>query len=106
MWFHGEIKSPPFSKEARVEAGVLLRRLQRGEALGPPQSDPLPEIGRRCHELRVRDEGALWRLIYRIDGDAIVIVEVFNKKTRKLPKRVADVCRRRLAEYDRSGGNS
>jgi hypothetical protein len=27
VWLHGEVKTPPFSKEARVEAGVLLRRL-------------------------------------------------------------------------------
>ena len=30
-WLHGEIKTPPFSADARLEAGVLLRRLQRGE---------------------------------------------------------------------------
>ena len=27
----GEIKTPPLSKQARIDAGVLLRRLQRGE---------------------------------------------------------------------------
>jgi DNA-binding XRE family transcriptional regulator len=30
VWLAGEVKTPPFSKEARLEAGVLLRRLQRG----------------------------------------------------------------------------
>jgi hypothetical protein len=24
-WLHGEVKTPPFSKEARFEAGFLLR---------------------------------------------------------------------------------
>jgi hypothetical protein len=33
VWLHGEVRTPPFSKEARVEAGVLLRRLQRRETL-------------------------------------------------------------------------
>jgi len=36
VWLRGEVKSPPFSKEARIEAGFLLRRLQRGEVLGLP----------------------------------------------------------------------
>jgi len=35
-WLHGEIKTPPFSTAARVEAGVLLRRLQRDESLAMP----------------------------------------------------------------------
>jgi len=30
VWLHGEVKTPPFSKKARLEAGFLLRRLQRG----------------------------------------------------------------------------
>ncbi len=33
-WLHGEIKTPPFTTEARIKAGVLLRRLQRGELQG------------------------------------------------------------------------
>lgn len=31
VWLHGEVKTPPFSQEARIETGVLLRRLQQGE---------------------------------------------------------------------------
>ena len=45
-WLHGEIKTPPFSREARIEAGVLLRRIQQGEALGLPHSRPMFSIGR------------------------------------------------------------
>jgi hypothetical protein len=45
VWLHGEIKTPPFSALARIEAGVLLRRLQRGETLRMPQSRPMPSIG-------------------------------------------------------------
>ena len=56
LWLHGEVKSPPFSAEARLEAGVLLRRLQRGKTLSLPQSRPMPAIGARCHELRIVDE--------------------------------------------------
>jgi len=60
----------------------------------------MPSIGRRCHELRIVDETATWRIIYRTDDDAIVIAEVFSKKTPQTPKNVIDVCGRRLKEYD------
>lgn len=99
-WLHGEIKTPPFSQEARVEAGTLLRRLQEGESLGMPHSRPMPSVGRRCHELRVRDEGNNWRIIYRLDADAIVIAEVFAKTSRQTPRHVIESCQRRLRLYD------
>jgi phage-related protein len=78
----------------------LLRRLQRGENLGLPHSRPLPNIGRRCHELRIPDTGANWRIVYRLDPDAVMIAEVFSKKTAQLPKATLDVCRARLRQYD------
>ncbi|MBK9243364.1 MAG: type II toxin-antitoxin system RelE/ParE family toxin [Burkholderiales bacterium] len=99
-WLHGEIKSPPLSANARMEAGFLLRRLQRGEKLSLPHSRPMPSISPRCHELRINDLGATWRVIYRIDDDAIVIAAVFGKKTPQTPQAVIDQCRRRLKEYD------
>lgn len=99
-WLHGEIKTPPFSKDARLEAGFLLRRLQGGESLKMPQSGTMPEIGARCHELRIKDGPAEWRIIFRMDPDAIVIAEVFRKKTRKTPHSVIEVCRRRFRSYD------
>jgi phage-related protein len=97
---HGAIKSPPFSKAARIEAGTLLRRLQEGETIGMPLSRPMPSVGARCHELRIRDEDNHWRIIYRIDPRAIVIAEVFPKTTRQTPKHVIDACQARLARYD------
>jgi phage-related protein len=100
LWLRGEVKTPPFSSEARVEAGTRLRRLQRGERFGMPHSRPMPAIGARCHELRVRDERVTWRIVYRIDADAIVIAEVFQKTTPQTPARVIADCRRRLRAYD------
>lgn len=100
VWLHGEIRTPPLSKQARIEAGFLLRLLQKGELLSLPHSRPMPAIGPRCHELRVNDKGQTWRIIYRTDSDAVVILDVFAKKTAKTSKRVIDTCRQRLQEYD------
>lgn len=102
VWLHGEIKTPPFSEAARIEAGCLLRLLQKGQMLAMPHSRPMPVVGARCHELRVRDAEVDWRIVYRADSDAVVILAVFNKKTRETPKAVIDACLRRLREYDRA----
>lgn len=100
VWLRGEIKTPPFTATARIEAGVLLRRLQRGDTLTLPHSRPMPGIGPRCHELRMMDEKKSWRIVYRIDRDAIVILEVFRKTTKQTPQRVIADCKRRLSQYE------
>src|SRR4030042_1473743 len=98
VWLHGEIKTPPLSSAARIEAGYLLRKLQLGELLSPPHSRPMPSIGSRCHELRIDDENKTWRVVYRIDNDAIVIFEVFEKKTQKTPREVIENLQERRKE--------
>ena len=65
-----------------------------------PHSRPMPSIGRRCYELRITAENKIWRIAYRTDPDAIVILEVFEKKTNKTPRLVIDNCKIRLRNYD------
>ena len=101
VWLRGEVKTPPFSQAARLEAGYLLRLLQEEESLGLPHSRPMPVIGVRCHELRIHDESGTFRIIYRTDRDAVVILDVFQKKTAQTPPSVIAACKRRLRDYDR-----
>ncbi len=103
VWLEGQVKTPPFSMNARIETGTLLRRLQHGDRLGMPHSRPMPSIGARCHELRVRDRDQNWRIMYRTDPDAIVIMEVFAKRSTTTPKRIIDACKLRLKAYDDVG---
>lgn len=100
VWLHGEVKTPPFSLAARIEAGYYLRLLQSGDRLSMPQSRPMTSIGPRCHELRIIDADKTWRILYRIDADAIVIFELFAKKTATTPKKVIEKCKKRLRAYD------
>ena len=99
VWIEGEIKTPPFSAEARIEAGMLLRRLQQGENLGLPHSRPMPDIGTRCHELRIRDKNKNWCIFYHLASDAVVILDVHNKTTQRTPPTILENCRRRLKLY-------
>jgi phage-related protein len=98
-WLHGEVKTPPFSAEARIEAGVLLRHLQEGINISLPHSRPMPTIGRGCHELRIPDQNRTWRIVYYVDAVAIVILEVFAKTTSQTPQAVVDICKARLKHY-------
>ena len=99
VWLKGEVKTPPFSEAARIEAGFLLRRLQQGDVLALPHSRPMPAIGRRCHELRINDRDRTWRIPYHVASDAVVVLDVFSKKSEATPKGVLDTCRTRLAAY-------
>lgn len=100
VWLYGEVEAPPFSQTARIEAGMLLRQLQQGKTLEMPHSRPMPNVGNCCHELQIRDRGRQWRIIYRIDNDAILILEVFNKNSNTTPQSVLETCQRRLKKYD------
>src|SRR5213593_4748358 len=52
VWLHGQIKTPPFSREARIEAGYLLGRLQQGENLSQSMNSAK----------KARLEGAGWKV--------------------------------------------
>jgi phage-related protein len=101
VFLHGVITTPPFSREARREAGTLLRYIQEGISVEMPHSRPMPTIGPRCHELRINDKSHTWRIVYRIDVDRLLIVEVFSKKTQQTPDNVINTCRQRLKLYDK-----
>ena len=68
--------------------------------MGMPRSRPMPVIGTRCHELRIQDEKQIWRIIYRVDADAVVIAEVFAKTTQTTPAAAIKNSQRRLSAYD------
>ncbi len=104
VWMAGRIRTPPFSPEARLEAGMLLRRLQQGENPGLPHSRPRPQIGARCHELRVRDETRDRRIFYPLSVQELVILEIHQKKTPKTPPGAIAASRHRLKAYQDTAG--
>jgi phage-related protein len=104
IWLAGVVATPPFSKEARIEAGYLLRSLQKGQKLSLPHSRPMPSIGRACHELRINDATKSWRIVYVLEDDAVIVLDVFEKKTEQTPIKVVESCKRRLKAYYADGG--
>ena len=59
----------------------------------------MPDIGPACHELRIVDGTANWRIVYHIASDAIVVLDVFAKKTMATPQQVVAKCRKRLTAF-------
>ncbi|MCX6598457.1 MAG: type II toxin-antitoxin system RelE/ParE family toxin [Acidobacteria bacterium] len=104
VWLKGEVKTPPFSAAARLEAGVLLRRLQQGQVLSLPHSRPMPSIGSQCHELRIHDRDQSWRIVYHVAAGEVVVLEVFSKKTAATPPSVIEICQKRLSAYLKVSG--
>src|SRR5207302_1264902 len=65
-----------------------LRRLQQGESLSMPLARPMPRVGSGCHELRVGDFeiNVEWRVMYYVDENAVVVLEVWKKGSRQTPQ--------------------
>jgi len=60
----------------------------------------MPVIGARCHELRIQDETRTWRVIDRVDRDAVIIAEVFAKTSQATPKAAIELSQARFHRYD------
>ncbi len=61
----------------------------------------MPSLGAACHELRIVDRSVTWRIMYHLHAEAIVILDVFAKKTAGTPKSVIAECQKRLADFQR-----
>ncbi len=59
----------------------------------------MPSIGPACHEVRFTDENSIWRVIYHIGPTAIVVLDIFQKKTNRTPEGVIEDCRRRPRKF-------
>ena len=100
-------KTLPFSAKARLEAGYCFAAASERECLNHACfSRPMPSIGVRCHELRIRDESHAWRIIYRPDVNGVLIVDVFDKNQDRTPKNIIDHCKRVLKRYDKARAKS
>jgi phage-related protein len=101
VWI-ADINTAGLGKDGRRETAGLIDDLQEGILLRLPHSRPMPSIGERCHELRIRELGHRWRILYHLGYGEIVILSMFDKKQRKTPKREIQLAKRRLRLYQRS----
>ncbi len=63
----------------------------------------MPSIGPGVREVRVRDQGGAFRVIYTaIRPEAVYVLHASQKKTRRTAKRDLDLAAARLLELKRS----
>ncbi|MFY9826350.1 MAG: type II toxin-antitoxin system RelE/ParE family toxin [Thermoanaerobaculia bacterium] len=96
------ISTPPMPAQARIDAGYLLRLVQKGQTLGPPIAAAMTDIGPSCHELRLSADNGEWRVFYHVAADVVLVLGVFHKKTQKTPPRWIEICRKRLRLFNES----
>jgi phage-related protein len=86
-----------FPVDARREAGYQLDRVQNG--LEPEDFKPMPDVGSGAHEIRIRDEAGIFRVIYVAKfEDAVYVLHCFQKKTQRTAKIDLDLASKRYAE--------
>ena len=63
----------------------------------------MTSIGPGVQEIRVREEGGAFRVIYLARlSEAVYVIHCFQKKTQRTPQRELDLARRRLSELMRT----
>lgn len=84
-----------FPERARRQAGLELRQVQHG--LDPADWKPMPSVGAGAREIRVRDAGGAFRVLYVATFEnAVYVLHAFAKKTQATAKRDLDLARLRL----------
>jgi len=86
-----------FPESARKAAGVELHKVQQG--IEPSDWKPMASLGPGIREIRIRDEGGAFRVIYVANIEyAVYVVHAFQKKTERTAKRDLDLVASRLKQ--------
>ena len=81
-------------KAARQDLGYQIDQVQLGRE---PDDWPMPTVGRGVREIRVSDDGNIYRGMYVTNiGDKVYVLHVFAKKSHRTPKRDIDIAKTRL----------
>lgn len=89
-----------FPRAARREAGFQLGRVQGGKE--PADWKPMATIGVGVREIRIREDGGAFRVIYIARfGDAIYVLHCFEKKSQTTAKTDIDLAATRFRQLER-----
>jgi phage-related protein len=86
-----------FPADARREAGYQLDRVQRG--YDPRDWKPISSVGPGVREIRIREAGGAFRILYvAVFAEAIYVLHAFEKKTRQTASRDIGLAAARLRQ--------
>ncbi len=87
------------NEKAQAKIARALDLLEEcGPALGMPHVRPLPDTG-SLRELRIPFGGQAYRLLFFADGNSLVLVHGFVKKTQKLLRKELQTAISRMKDY-------
>lgn len=86
-------------EEVREDLADALAMLDQGIKLSMPLSRPMPMIGKRVHELRLKDRAGIYRIFYvLVAQNDIWIIHAFMKKSQATPQQIINLVKKRLQE--------
>jgi phage-related protein len=86
-----------FPLSARRAAGYQLDQVQHGR--DPDDWKPMNTLGAGVREIRMREDGAAFRVLYVAKfADAIYVLHCFSKKTQRTSKADLDLAERRYRD--------
>ena len=86
-----------FPSTARRDCGFELSKVQEGR--DPTSWKPMSSIGSGVRDIRVKEEGGAYRVIYVANlKNAIYVLHCFVKKSERTPKPDIDLAKHRLRE--------
>jgi phage-related protein len=87
-----------FPEKARRMAGRQIRRVQQGDE--PIDWKPFSSIGPNVREIRIRESGGAFRVIYQATlADVVLVISAFEKKTQRTSRHEIEKARTRLRAY-------
>ena len=87
------------SREDQKQIGDDIRTVEFGWPVGMPVCRPL---GKGLYEVRTRLKDRIARMFFTIDGDEMVLLHGFIKKSQATPASELDLARKRLQTWRRS----
>jgi phage-related protein len=80
-----EIQS--WSEEIKKDLGSILTKLQKGDPVGYPDTEPMKAVASGCFEIRLKGADGIYRAFYILKTDTgILVFHSFKKKTQKTSK--------------------
>lgn len=86
-----------FPRDAKQQAGYQLDKIQNG--IEPADWKPMRNIGQGVNEIRIKDEGGQFRVLFVVKfADALHVLHAFQKKTQKTAQQDIELARSRYKE--------
>ena len=83
-------------KDERQKIGEDIKTVEFGFPIGMPTCRPM---GKGLYEVRTNLENKITRILFSVEGDKMILLHGFVKKTQKMPKEDLDLAFKRQSKF-------